>query len=221
MTDSNDETKPGKDATEPTDANNEATAADEAEAENKAEDTPESKRGSVRYQDAETTTPREPTLAEKRAMRKALEEEEEREKTDLVEVERKALRRRRVMIGAGVTVGVVATVAVWYAAASPQGEVTANCVDNSDALSSNENICTEEYVTSHGGYSSGGFFFLPIGGGGYQQYHYNYGGSVQNGRVTGGSTAAPSGRTTVKSTSGATVQRGGFGVSGGGKSGGS
>jgi hypothetical protein len=210
MTDSNDDTKPDKDADEP------------AEAENKAEEAPESKRGSVRYQDAETTTPREPTLAEKRAMRKALEEEEEREQTEVVEVERKALRRRRVMIGAGVTVGVVATVAVWYAAASPSGEVTANCVDNSDTLSTNENICTEEYVTSHGGYSSGGFFFLPLSTGGYQQYHYNYGGTVgQGGRVSGGSTAAPSGRTTVKSSSGSTIQRGGFGVSGGGKSGGS
>jgi hypothetical protein len=207
MTDSNDDTETGKDAGEPADAGN------------KSEEAPEAKRGSVRYQDAETATRREPTLAEKRAMRRALEEEEERQKT-VEEAERKSLARRRLMIGAGVTVGVVATVALWYAA-SPS-EVTANCVDNSSALSRDENICSESYVTSHGGYSSGGFFFLPIpGGGGYQQYHYTYGGSVSNGRVTGGSTAAPSGHTTIKSTSGQTIQRGGFGVSGGGKSGGS
>jgi hypothetical protein len=215
MTDKNDETEPGKDAVEPEDAEN--TAKPPA-----YEPEPEPKRGSVRYQDADTTTPREPTLAEKRAMRRAEQEDDEREKTEVAEVERKSLRRRRVMIGAGVTVGVVATVAVWYAAATPSGEVTANCVDDTSALS-DENICTEEYVTSHNGYSSGGIFFLPLGGGGYRQYHYNYGGTVDRstGRVVGGSTAAPSNRTTVKTSSGKTVQRGGFGVSGSGKSGGS
>jgi hypothetical protein len=178
-------------------------------------------RGSMRFQDAESTTPREPTLAEKRAMRRAMEEDEENLRTEVETAERKSLTRRRVLIGAGVTVGLVATVAVWYAAATPD-EVTANCVDNNNALSTNEDICTEDYVRSHpGAYTSGGFFFIPIVGGGYNQYHYNYGGTVQNGRVVGGSTAAPSSGTTVKSTSGKTVQRGGFGVSGGGKSGGS
>ena len=39
----------------------------------------EPKRGSMRFQDAESTQPREPTLAEQRARRKALAEEEERE----------------------------------------------------------------------------------------------------------------------------------------------
>jgi hypothetical protein len=213
MTDRNDDTDPAKGADEPEEA------ADKAEPEPEAEP----KRGSVRYQDAETTTPREPTLAERRAMRKALEDQDEQERTDVAEVERKSLRRRRTMIGAGVTVGVVATVALWYTAAAGGGEVTANCVDDSSTLSSDENVCTDEYVTSHGGYSSGGIFFLPIGGGNYRQYHYNYGGSVAQGSrtVTGGSTAAPSGRTTVKTPSGSTVQRGGLGVSGGGKSGGS
>ncbi|MET0135908.1 MAG: hypothetical protein ABW215_20195 [Kibdelosporangium sp.] len=174
----------------------------------------------MRYQDADNTTPREPTLAEKRAMRRALEQEDEDQQTAVAEAERKSQTRRRVLIGAGVTVGLVATVAVWYAAVTPD-EVTANCVDDGNALSTDENVCSDDYVRSHGGYSSGGFFFIPIGGGGYRQYHYNYGGSVSNGRVVGGSTAAPSGNTTVKSTSGKTVQRGGFGVSGGGKSGGS
>jgi hypothetical protein len=213
MTDKNDDTEPTKDAEEPEQA---ASGATEPEPE------PEKRRrGSFRQQDAETTTPREPTLAEKRAMRKALEEQEQ-DRVELAEIERKSLRRRRVMIGAGVTVGVAATVALWYSAASPSGEVTASCVDDSSTLSSDENICTDDYVTSHGGYSSGGIFFLPYGGG-YRQYHYYYGGSVDPGtrHVSGGTTAAPSSRTTVKSTSGSTVQRGGFGVSGGGKSGGS
>jgi hypothetical protein len=139
MTDKNDETEPGRDAVEPEDAENSANPpADEPE--------PEPKRGSVRYQDAETTVPREPTLAEKRAMRRAEQEEEEREQTEVVEVERKSLRRRRVMIGAGVAVGLAATVAVWYAAATPN-EVTASCVDDGNTLSSDENICDENYVT--------------------------------------------------------------------------
>jgi hypothetical protein len=61
---------------------------------------------------------------------------------------------------------------------------------------------------------------MPLPGGGYNQYHYNYGGSVGPGnRVTGGSTAAPSGNTTVKTKAGKTVQRGGFGISSGGSKG--
>ena len=185
-------------------------------------DSPEPKRGQMRFQDPETTKPREPTLAEQRARRKAIEDEAERELAEAaaqVAVERKARTRRRVMIGSGVTVGVAALVAVWYQAATPD-EVTANCVANDNTLASDENVCDEHYVTSHGGYYSGGFFFLPIPGGGINQYHYNYGGTVgPGGRVTGGSATAPSGRTTVKTSSGKTVQRGGFGISSGGKGG--
>ncbi|MBE1466352.1 hypothetical protein [Kibdelosporangium phytohabitans] len=187
--------------------------------------TAEPRRGAMRYQDADTTTPREPTLAEKRAMRRALEEQDEQERAVVAETERKSLRRRRVMIGAGVTVGVVATVAVWYSAVTPD-EVSAYCVDDSSTLATDENICSEDYVRSHGGYHSGGFYYIPIGGGQTRSYHYNYGGTVSGSgsgrKVSGGSTAAPSSGTTVKSgTSGKTISRGGFGVSGGGKSGGS
>jgi hypothetical protein len=184
---------------------------------------PEPRRGQVRYQDAETTTPREPTVGELRARRKALAQEHEREVTEREEAERKSTLRRRILIGGGVTVGVVALVAVWYAAATPD-EVTAHCVGDDQVIQSNENVCDENYVRSQGGYVSNGIFFLPlIGGGGFGQYHYNYGGAgVPGQRVTGGSIAAPSGNTTVKTNSGKTVQRGGFGVSSGGsKSGGS
>ncbi len=188
-----------------------------------AAETPEaeSKRGQVRFQDAETTQPRAPTLAEQRARRKALEEEREQEQTELAEAERKSKVRRRVLIGSGVTVGVVAMVAVWYAAATPD-EVTANCVDNNGVLAANEDYCDENYARSQpGAYHSGGFWFIPLPGGGFGQYQYNYGGAVgPDRRVTGGSTAAPGGNTTVKTGSGKTVQRGGFGISSGGKSGG-
>jgi hypothetical protein len=188
------------------------------------EDAPEPRRGQMRFQDPETTKPREPTLAEQRARRKAVEEEAERALTEAAEseqLERKARTRRRIMIGSGVTVGVAALVAVWYQAASPS-EVTANCVGDSNSLASDENVCDQDYVTSHGGHYSNGIFFMPLVGGGFSQYHYNYGGTVgPGGRVTGGSATAPSSRTTVKTGSGKTVQRGGFGISSGGKSGGS
>lgn len=186
-----------------------------------AEPEPESKRGQVRYQDADTTTPREPTVSELRARRKAIEREEEREVTERAETERKSTLRRRILIGSGVTVGVVALVAVWYAAATPD-EVTAHCVADDQVIQSDENVCDEQYVTSHNGHYSNGIFFVPLIGGGFGQYHYNYGGSGGPGqRVSGGTTAAPSGNTKVKTQSGKTVQRGGFGVSSGGKSGGS
>lgn len=186
---------------------------------------PEPKRGQIRFQDPETTTARAPTLGEQRARRKAIvEQREERERAlaETEEAERKSRVRRRIMIGGGVTVGVVALVAVWYAAATPD-EVTASCVGVDDqVIQSDENVCDENYVSTHGGYHSGGIFFLPIPGspGSYRQYQYNYGGSgVPGQRVSGGSTAAPSGNTSVKTNSGKTVQRGGFGVSSGGKSG--
>jgi uncharacterized membrane protein YgcG len=190
------------------------------------DDEPEPRRGQIRFQDAETTKPREPTLGEQRARRRAMERQREREiarREEAEEAERKSRLRRRILIGGGVTVGVVALVAVWYAAATPD-EVTANCVGDDSVVAANENVCDENYVRSQGGYYSNGIFFLPIPGGGYRQYHYNYGGTVgPGGRVTGGSTAAPSGNTTVRTASGKTVQRGGFGVSSGGgsKSGGS
>jgi hypothetical protein len=183
---------------------------------------PQRQRGSINYQDA-STAPREPTLGEQRARRRAAQEEQQRRRDEQAEVERKAKKRKRILIGAGVTVGVVAVVAVIYAAATPD-EVTAHCVGDDDITSSDVNVCDESYVTSHGGYHSGGIFFLPIGGGGgYRQYHYNYGGTVgSGGRVTGGSISAPS-NATVKTSSGKTIQRGGFGVSSGssGKSSGS
>jgi hypothetical protein len=119
-------------------------------------------------------------------------------------------------------------VATWYAAATPD-EVNATCVGPQDQVAPGANNgddnCDENYVTSHGGYydNNSHSYFIPIGGfgGGYTQYHYYYGGSVgPGGHVSGGSYTAPS-NAKVTTHSGKTVQRGGFGVSGGSKSGGS
>src|SRR5205823_10962578 len=59
--------------------------------------------GTMRFQDAETTTPRPPTLAEQRARRSA----EAERAAERAAADRTAQTRRRVMIGSGVTIGVV------------------------------------------------------------------------------------------------------------------
>ncbi|HEY4019128.1 MAG TPA: hypothetical protein VGM75_10600 [Pseudonocardiaceae bacterium] len=173
-----------------------------------------SKQGTMRFQD-ETTKPRPPTLGEQRARQQAEEAEQERELEAEVEAGRRA-RRKRVMIGAGVTVGIVAVIGGLYLATRPD-DVTARCTSNDPANNGTvvqDQYCDQDYVTSHNGYISNGIIFLPIiGGGGYSQYHYYYGGSGNIGqRVTGGSYTQPSSGT-IKTGSGSSVSRGGLGVS--------
>jgi hypothetical protein len=176
--------------------------------------------GTMRFQDASTATPRPPTLAEQRARIAA----EEEVAADAEARSAKAASRRRVMIGGGVTVGVVALVGAWYLLASPD-TVTAQCTVAAGAQTDtvvNDQYCDDAYVTSHGGHISNGFIFMPLVGGGYTQYHYYYGGTGTVGqRATGGSFTEPS-NATVKTKSGSTIKRGGFGITGrsGGSSGG-
>jgi hypothetical protein len=173
--------------------------------------------GTLRFQDA-GTRPRPPTLAEQRARIQAEQEQAQRQAA----ADSKAGGRRKVMIGAGVTVGVAALVGAWYLLASPQ-TVTAQCTvagtgTDADTVVADQN-CDPDYVTAHGGHISNGFVFLPLVGGGFRQYHYYYGGSGALGqKATGGSFTAPS-HATVRTNSGTTIQRGGFGITG--KSGGS
>ncbi|MDQ3402313.1 MAG: hypothetical protein M3548_02825 [Actinomycetota bacterium] len=169
------------------------------------------------YQDPGTTSAREPTLAEQRARREAIRREQQEMIDAEEEAERRRRKRKRILIGTGVTVGVVAVVAVIYASVTDEDEVTATCVDNGSSVVVEEEKCDPSYASSHGGYSSGGFIF--IGG---SSYRYNYGGTGAIGqRVSGGSYTAPSGNTSVKTQSGKSVQRGGLGVGSNGKSGGS
>ncbi|WP_229371359.1 hypothetical protein [Umezawaea beigongshangensis] len=171
-------------------------------------------RGSIRNQEAGVTRARPESLADKRARQQAEAAELVRRQEADAEFERKAKLRKRLLVGSGVTVGVVALVAVWYAVASPR-EVTAQCTDSSDVIV-DDDYCDQTYYSSHGGYSSGGFIY--IGG---NSYRYNYGGAGTVGqKVSGGSYTAPKGAN-VSTKSGTTIQRGGFGVSGGSKSGGS
>ncbi|WP_019818660.1 hypothetical protein [Saccharomonospora saliphila] len=182
-------------------------------------------RGSMRFQDAESTTPRQPSLAEQRARRQAEEQERQRRAEEAEAADRaarKAESRRKLLIGSGVTVGLVGFIAGFYVVAAPE-EVTAVCVDENGTVV-DDDYCDDDYASSHGGYHSGGIVFLPSpGGGDYRQYRYNYGGSGSVGsKVQGGSFTRPS-NAEINTRSGSTVQRGGFGISGGsfGKGGGS
>jgi hypothetical protein len=167
----------------------------------------------MRFQD-ENTAPRQPSLGEQRARRQALIEEEQREEAERQEAEvaqREASTKRKILIGSGVTVGLVGLVATYYAVAKP-AEVTASCTSNGIVVA-DDDFCDEAYVTSHNGYSSGGFLFLPIPGGGYNSYRYNYGGQgVVGSPISGGSYTAPS-NANVTTKSGKSVQRGGLGIS--------
>jgi hypothetical protein len=180
-------------------------------------------RGGMRFQDG-STTPREPSLAERRAREQALRRQAEAERRAAEEAESSARTRKRVLVGAGVTVGVVALIAVGYAAAQPERTVTAQCVDEVTEEIVDDANCVTPATTP------GGFYPIFIGAGG-RQYHYNYGGTGTVGqRVSGGTTVVPSGGTRVTTPSGRVVSspssssgitRGGLGVSGDGSSSGS
>ena len=169
------------------------------------------KRGSMRFQDG-STQPREPSLAEQRARQQAV-AQAERDEVAAAEADKKSATKRKLLIGTGVTVGLVGLVATYYSVAKTEN-VTAVCTDASGVVQNDDN-CDENFVNSHGGHVSGGFLFLPIGGGGFNSYRYNYGGTGTIGqRVSGGSYDPPSSRTNVNTKSGKSVQRGGFGISG-------
>jgi hypothetical protein len=186
------------------------------------------RQGRIRQQD-ESTVPREPTLAERRARERAERRRREEEELRLTEEAAGRKKRKRIFIGAGVSVGVVALIAAGYAVAQPEEEITANCVDDSGVIVDDSNCATPAPT------GGGGFAFFPIFlGAGGRQYHYNYGGTGTVGQtVSGGTNTVPKDGTKVRTSSGSsTVTRGGLGVSrssasvggsntGGSKSGGS
>ncbi|MFD1527992.1 hypothetical protein [Pseudonocardia aurantiaca] len=185
--------------------------------------------GRMRFQD-ETTKPREPTLAERRAREQAARRAEEEEQRAAAEQERSRKKRKRILVGAGVTVGVVALIAVGYAVAQPDEEVVAQCVDEQTNVVVEDANCVTPTAASSGYYGGGGFYPIFIGTGG-RQYHYNYGGRGTIGQpVVGGTATVPregtrvttsSGRPVAGQSSSSSVSRGGLGVSGGSSSSGS
>ena len=180
--------------------------------------------GSMRFQD-ETSQPREPTLAERKAREQAERRQREAAEQAEVDAQRSRTRRKRILIGAGATVGLVAVIAIGYAIAQPDDEVSARCVDESGVVVDDSN-CVTPAASSSGYHSGGGFYPIFIGAGG-AQYHYNYGGSGSLGQpVSGGTTTVPRDSTKVTTVSGKNVSvskvtRGGLGSSSSGSSSGS
>jgi hypothetical protein len=153
---------------------------------------PPVQRGSVSEQGADTA-PQAPSPA---AARRRLIAQDARERKQ-AEDERHRKVRKRVMIGSGVAVGVVAIAAIAYWSA-PGGSTQAHCVD------SNDQPVSASYCDN--GSHVGSFFFF-----GGSQYHYYYGGSVSpSGHYAGGSVSAPKSGA-IKTDSGNTIRRGGFG----------
>lgn len=162
--------------------------------------------GSMRFQD-ETTQPREPTLAE----RKAREQAERRQQAEAEAQEATAAaarrKRKRILIGGGVTVGVVAVIAVGYAIATANDDVRARCVGDDGVVADDANCVTPAASSTH--YTSGGGFYPIFIGTGGRQYHYVYGGSGTIGQpISGGTTTVPRGSTRVTTPSGRTVTTG-------------
>lgn len=194
-------------------------------------------RGRMRYQDAESTTPREPTLAEKRARIAAEQRQQEAAAAELAEAARKTQTRRRVMVGGGVTVGVVALVAAFYSAAeytAQRDAVTQFCAADQpgQTVAQREDLCDENYVNTNGGHVNHGtgMFFMPIllpGGapsGKFNQYRYGYTSPGAAAPTVGQSVPSNFSKpadSNIKNTKGGTVQRGGFGIGNKSGSGGS
>jgi hypothetical protein len=161
--------------------------------------------GRMRFQD-ETTTPREPTLAERRAREQARRRAEEAERAAEAEEERKRRLRKRVLVGAGVSVGIVAVIAIGYALAAPDDEIEAQCVDEETGVVVDDSNCVTPAANPT--YHGGGGYFVYIGDGG-RQYRYNYGGSGALGtRVSGGTALPPKEGTTVRTSSGRVLSGG-------------
>lgn len=184
--------------------------------------------GRMRFQD-ETTVPREPTLAERRAREQAARREEQAQRQRAEDEQRSRVKRKRILVGAGVTVGVVALVAAGYSLAKPDEEVVAQCVDEASGLVVDESNCVTPASTNGTYYGGGGFYPIFIGGGG-RQYRYNYGGTGAIGQPSTGGTVVPREGTRVTTPSGrvlsggskagsGSVTRGGLGVSNNGSSG--
>ncbi|MCX4094042.1 hypothetical protein [Nocardia sp. alder85J] len=188
---------------------------------------PRKVRGSVRRQQVGVTQARDPSLGEARAREKGRERAAAAEKMAEERLEAKRRNRKRTMIGGAAVVGVAALVGAGYlaySAANQPREVTAYCVTDDNGqqtvVSDDDCVKAQDYVSTYGGGGYGGGVY-PIFLYNGHQYRYYYGGSNAGigSHPRGGSFSAPS--HSVSSTKSGTTVRGGLGVKGGGKSGGS
>jgi hypothetical protein len=159
-------------------------------------------RGAIRWQDASTSRPRQPTVAEARQRdkaRKARElatrfaEEQERQS------ELRAAQRRKVLMGSVAAVGLVGAVALGYSVLNDNDEVSATCVRDGT------NQVVPDSYCSTGNAGSGGTFIYAG-----SPYRYYYGGNNTGVGSTarGGTIELPKG-TTGKTSSGSSISRGG------------
>ena len=174
--------------------------------------------GSFRVQDAETSTPRPPTVAEARQRDKARREREAAEElaaAQEVARQRRAAKQRKMLMGTVAVVGVAGLIGMSYMSAgggSDREEVSATCVKDGT-----DEVVPEEYCAR--GTSGVGGLFIFAG----MPYRYYYGGTSGGvgtiarggtlelpkdavGRTKSGSTITRSGK-----GSGVSITRGGFG----------
>lgn len=155
--------------------------------------------GRIREQD-ESTTARPETVAEARARQRAQRqraEDEQREAAEAAAAAAKKSRRRKQMIGAGVGVGVVGAIALLYVAVPDDNAGTPT--QTAYCTTGNDQVVSDDYC-SRGTYNPVTGFILLNG----LSYRYNYGGTYNNGRLTGGSYDRPA-NTAFRTSSGAAV----------------
>ena len=123
------------------------------------------------------------------------------------EEQRSRTKRKRILIGAGVTVGVVALIAVGYAVAQPDEEVQAQCVDDDDVIVDDANCVTPAAAaapTTAAGPASTRSSSGPAGG---STTTTTAAAGTVGDRVSGGTTTVPREGTRVRTTSGRTRDR--------------
>ena len=171
--------------------------------------------------------PRWPSAARASRLRAARRRREHRKAE---EAARSRKKRKRILIGAGATVGIVALIAIGYQVAQPDEDVQARCVDEDTNVVVDDANCATPASSGNNYHAGGGIIPYPIFiGGGGRQYRYNYGGSGNIGQPVAGGTATvpkggtrvttPSGKSVAGSSGSGSVSRGGFGVSNSGSSG--
>ncbi|MDT5113947.1 MAG: hypothetical protein QOE20_5837 [Mycobacterium sp.] len=159
-------------------------------------------RGAIRWQDASTSKPRQPTVAEARQRdktRKAREAAERFAAEQERQSELRAASRRKVLMGSVAAVGLVGAVALGYSLLNDSDEVSATCVRDGS------NQVVPDSYCSTGNAGSGGVF---IYAGSPYRYYYGGGNSGIGSTARGGTIELPKG-TTGKTSSGSSISRGG------------
>lgn len=158
--------------------------------------------GSIRWQDAATAQPRQPTVAEARQRDKARKAREAAERfAEAQERQRdaRAATRRKALMGSVAVVGLVGAVALGYHLLNDDDEVSATCVRDG----TNE-VVPDQYCST-GTVGTGGLFIFAG-----SPYRYYYGGNNSGiGSVARGGTIELPRGTTGRTSAGQSISRGG------------